>query len=194
MRIEAHMRDAHTVFADLDDFGNFGHATAPDPAPKIRALHDFMISSGKGLEHRRTERIFQLRNDSSKLNGTQWKRVLPLWPMALPLTFDGIGINYEGSSCVVRRLPLESPLMKQTTSPLPADIVALSFEDALAELEKLIKQLEDGKAKLDDALKAYERGAMLKRHCETKLREAQAKIEQITVSPDGVVSTKPFDA
>ncbi|MDD4615789.1 MAG: exodeoxyribonuclease VII small subunit [Alphaproteobacteria bacterium] len=81
--------------------------------------------------------------------------------------------------------------MKESNT-IPADIAALSFEEALAELEKLVKQLEDGKAKLDDAINAYQRGALLKRHCETKLREAQAKIEQISVGPDGTISTKPF--
>lgn len=84
--------------------------------------------------------------------------------------------------------------MTKTASNLPPDIAALSFEDALAELEKLVKQLEDGKAKLDDALGAYERGALLKRHCENKLREAQAKIELITVGADGAVTTKPFQS
>ncbi|MDD3371193.1 MAG: exodeoxyribonuclease VII small subunit [Alphaproteobacteria bacterium] len=84
--------------------------------------------------------------------------------------------------------------MKESTSSVPADIAALSFEDALSELEKLVKQLEDGKAKLDDAIKAYSRGAQLKRHCETKLREAQAKIEQITVGADGSVSSKSFQS
>jgi exodeoxyribonuclease VII small subunit len=83
--------------------------------------------------------------------------------------------------------------MIKAATQTPPDIAALSFEDALAELEKLVKQLEDGKAKLDDAISAYERGALLKRHCETKLREAQAKIEQITVGADGAVSTKPFN-
>ncbi len=68
----------------------------------------------------------------------------------------------------------------------------MTFEDALAELEKLVKQLEDGKAKLDDSIKAYERGALLKRHCESKLREAQAKIEQISVNADGSLSAKPL--
>jgi exodeoxyribonuclease VII small subunit len=77
---------------------------------------------------------------------------------------------------------------------LPADIAKLSFEDALDELEKLVKQLENGKAKLDDAIGAYERGAHLKCHCENKLREAQAKIEQITVSDSGKVSTTPFNS
>jgi len=84
--------------------------------------------------------------------------------------------------------------MTPSLKPLPSDIAALSFEDALAELDRLVKQLEDGKAKLDDAIGAYERGALLKRHCESKLREAQAKIEQISVSPDGSVTTKPFNS
>ncbi|MDR3425310.1 MAG: exodeoxyribonuclease VII small subunit [Alphaproteobacteria bacterium] len=83
--------------------------------------------------------------------------------------------------------------MTESTVKMPPDISALSFEEALLELEKLVKQLEDGKARLDDAVKAYERGALLKRHCETKLREAQAKIELITVGPDGSVSAKPFN-
>ena len=82
---------------------------------------------------------------------------------------------------------------KNTAGDLPADIAALSFEDAMAELEKLVKQLEDGKAKLDDAIGAYSRGALLKRHCEAKLREAQAKIEQIMVAGDGSLSTTPFN-
>ncbi len=93
------------------------------------------------------------------------------------------------------KLGLKSTPMKESKESnvsIPSDIAALSFEDALAELEKLVKQLEDGKAKLDDAIKAYERGALLKKHCETKLLEAQAKIEQITVGADGSVSTKPF--
>lgn len=81
--------------------------------------------------------------------------------------------------------------MTKPSSALPPDIAALSFEDALAELEKLVKQLEDGKAKLDDAIGAYERGALLKRHCEEKLKEAQAKIALVA---DGGASVKPFSA
>ena len=77
---------------------------------------------------------------------------------------------------------------------VPADIAALSFEDALAELEKIVKQLEEGRGKLDDAIKSYERGAHLKRHCETKLREAQAKVDKIVLAADGSASTKPLDA
>ena len=76
---------------------------------------------------------------------------------------------------------------------VPADIAKLGFEEALAELEKLVRQLEEGKAKLDDAITAYERGAWLKRHCETKLREAKAKIERITVGENGKITAKPFE-
>ncbi len=79
-------------------------------------------------------------------------------------------------------------------APLPADIAKLSFEEAMAELEKLVRQLEDGRAKLDDAIGAYERGALLKRHCEAKLREAEARIEKITVSESGAIQTAPFNA
>ena len=77
---------------------------------------------------------------------------------------------------------------------LPPEIAKLGFEEALSELEKLVRQLEEGKAKLDDAIGAYERGALLKRHCENKLREAKAKIERIEIGPDGKASTKPFES
>lgn len=74
---------------------------------------------------------------------------------------------------------------------VPPDIAALSFEDALAELERIVRQLEEGRGKLDDAISSYERGTALKRHCEMKLREAQAKIDRITVSADGSLGTEP---
>ena len=77
------------------------------------------------------------------------------------------------------------------SAPIPADIAALSFEDALAELERIVRQLEDGRARLDEAITSYERGTALKRHCESKLREAQAKIDRITVSADGAITTEP---
>ncbi len=76
-------------------------------------------------------------------------------------------------------------------SKLPRDIAAMSFEDALAELEQIVRRLEDGKSRLDEAISSYERGAALKRHCESKLREAQAKIEKISLGPDGAPTTSP---
>ena len=48
------------------------------------------------------------------------------------------------------------------------DIEALGFEDALNELEQIVRSLESGEGKLDDAIHSYERGAALKKHCETK--------------------------
>jgi exodeoxyribonuclease VII small subunit len=74
---------------------------------------------------------------------------------------------------------------------LPADIAAMSFEDALAELEQIVKRLEGGTGKLNDAITSYERGALLKRHCEAKLREAQARVEKIVIGADGAPATEP---
>lgn len=69
----------------------------------------------------------------------------------------------------------------------------LSFEDALGELETIVKTLETGQAKLEDSIAQYERGIALKTHCEKKLREAQTKIEKITIASDGSISTTPLD-
>jgi exodeoxyribonuclease VII small subunit len=74
---------------------------------------------------------------------------------------------------------------------LPSDIAAMSFEDALSELEQIVKRLEAGSGKLNDAIASYERGALLKRHCEAKLREAQARVDQIVVGADGVLTMEP---
>jgi len=77
--------------------------------------------------------------------------------------------------------------------PLPDDIKAMSFEAAIAELEAIVKQLEEGKGKLDEAIDSYERGTLLRRHCEAKLAEAQARIERIVPTADGGVKTAPFE-
>ncbi len=75
----------------------------------------------------------------------------------------------------------------------PSEISALSFEDALEELETIVKRLESGQSKLDDAIGAYERGSLLKAHCEAKLREAQARVEKISKAADGALSAEPTD-
>ena len=69
----------------------------------------------------------------------------------------------------------------------------LSFEQALGELETIVKSLESGDIQLEDSIKAYERGAALKAHCEARLKSAQLKIEKISVKPDGTVGTQPFE-
>jgi exodeoxyribonuclease VII small subunit len=66
-----------------------------------------------------------------------------------------------------------------------AEISTLSFEKALAELEQIVARLEGGKVELDESIKIYERGEALRKHCDAKLAEAEARIEKITLSPQG---------
>ena len=71
----------------------------------------------------------------------------------------------------------------------------LSFEAALAELETIVRSLEQGAEPLDKSIELYQRGDALKRHCEARLKAAQARIEQISIGADGQpAGTKPFDA
>jgi len=76
----------------------------------------------------------------------------------------------------------------------PDPIENKSFEAALAELETIVRTLEQGAAPLDQSIELYQRGDALKRHCEARLKSAQARIEQISLGPDGQPSgTRPFD-
>ncbi len=61
----------------------------------------------------------------------------------------------------------------------------MSFETAMAELEKVLGQLESGNVELDASIALYERGAALKARCETKLKEAEEKVAAITLDGDG---------
>lgn len=72
-----------------------------------------------------------------------------------------------------------------STPPSPPDVAALSFEDALAELERIVRGLEGGQQRLDDAITAYERGSRLRRHCEAKLAEAENRVQAIVAGADG---------
>ncbi len=73
------------------------------------------------------------------------------------------------------------------------DVSSLSFEEALAELEQIVRGLETGQQKLEDAINAYERGAALRRHCETKLTEAETRVAAIVQNADGSLSTRPLE-
>lgn len=75
-----------------------------------------------------------------------------------------------------------------------AGVETLTFEEALGELEKIVRQLESGAADLKSSIDSYERGMALKKLCESKLKEAQARIEKITLSADGLPVTEPFKA
>ena len=70
------------------------------------------------------------------------------------------------------------------------DVSRLSFEDALAELETIVRRLEEGAGRLEDAIVAYERGVTLQRHCDAKLQEAQSRVERIVLGRDGAVTSE----
>jgi exodeoxyribonuclease VII small subunit len=75
----------------------------------------------------------------------------------------------------------------------PAVAENLSFEDALQELEAIVKKMESGETKLEESISAYERGIALKNHCEKKLRDAQSKIEKLSIQKDGSVGLSAFE-
>ena len=75
------------------------------------------------------------------------------------------------------------------------DVSQLSFEDALKRLEDIVRTLEKGEAPLDRSIELYQEGDRLKRHCEARLRDAQARIEQIALGSDGQpAGLRPVDA
>jgi exodeoxyribonuclease VII small subunit len=76
---------------------------------------------------------------------------------------------------------------------LPSEIVLMTFEQALAELEKIVQDLERGQLDLEAAIAAYERGTHLKLHCESKLRQAQLRVDKISLAPDGRARAEPTD-
>jgi len=65
------------------------------------------------------------------------------------------------------------------------DIAALPFEAALAELEEIVDQLEKGAVALDESIRLYERGEALKKRCDELLKNAEMRIEKITLAADG---------
>lgn len=70
----------------------------------------------------------------------------------------------------------------------------MTFEQAMAELEQVVGQLERGEVPLEDSIKLYERGAALKKRCEDKLKEAEEKVSKITLNADGTPSgTEPVE-
>jgi exodeoxyribonuclease VII small subunit len=75
-----------------------------------------------------------------------------------------------------------------------ADVKKLTFERAIEELETIVKRLEDGKVPLEESVAIYERGEALKRRCEELLRQAEARVEKITLDGSGKpAGTEPLD-
>ncbi len=76
----------------------------------------------------------------------------------------------------------------------PPDVGAMSFEDALKELERIVDQLEKGAVPLDESIRLYERGEALKTRCDELLKNAEMRIEKITLSADGKAKgVEPLD-
>jgi exodeoxyribonuclease VII small subunit len=76
----------------------------------------------------------------------------------------------------------------------PNDVKTLSFEKALAELESIVQRLEKGDVPLEESVAIYERGEVLKRRCEELLRQAEARVEKITLDASGKpTGTEPLD-
>ncbi len=75
-----------------------------------------------------------------------------------------------------------------------ADVKKLSFERALEELESIVTRLEGGKVALEESVAIYERGEALKRRCEELLRQAEARVDKITIDANGQpTGTEPLD-
>ncbi|WP_293884369.1 exodeoxyribonuclease VII small subunit [Sphingomonas sp.] len=77
----------------------------------------------------------------------------------------------------------------------PSQFSQLSFEDALKRLEAIVQRLESGSASLDDSITLYAEGDILRGQCEARLKDAQMRIEKISLGADGApTGTQPFDA
>jgi exodeoxyribonuclease VII small subunit len=90
--------------------------------------------------------------------------------------------------------------MAQQSDPLSqneqpnGDVGQLSFERAIEELESIVKRLEDGRVPLEESIAIYERGEALKRRCEDLLRQAEARVQKITLDATGNPSgAEPLD-
>jgi exodeoxyribonuclease VII small subunit len=91
-------------------------------------------------------------------------------------------------------------MMMQTAKPQSrpegrhADISGMTFERALKELEAIVGRLERGDVELEESINIYERGEALKEHCDRLLKQAEAKVEKLTLGSDGApTGTAPLD-
>jgi exodeoxyribonuclease VII small subunit len=83
--------------------------------------------------------------------------------------------------------------MAKTTAK-HADIKDMTFERALKELESIVNRLERGDVELEESIAIYERGEVLKAHCDKLLKQAEAKVEKLTFAADGTPKgTEPLD-
>jgi exodeoxyribonuclease VII small subunit len=104
----------------------------------------------------------------------------------LELTLDGFGIDYP---------LMDGPFVRTGCAVMPPTThTPLSFEQALAELELILRDLEDSTTNLEDALTRYERGVGLLRQCYAQLQDAEQKVKLLNgLTDDGGADLKPFD-
>lgn len=74
-----------------------------------------------------------------------------------------------------------------------AEIAELSFEQAMQELERVVSLLERGEASLEDSIRLYDRGARLREHCERRLKDAEERVEKITLANGQPTGTTPAE-
>jgi exodeoxyribonuclease VII small subunit len=72
------------------------------------------------------------------------------------------------------------------------DISTMTFEQALAELEAIVRRLEGGQGELEKSIEDYTRGNALRAHCQAKLKDAQLRVDKIIKQTDGTLATEPF--
>lgn len=83
--------------------------------------------------------------------------------------------------------------MTKAATDIAKEIAKLSFEDALREMEEIVKRLEGGKSTLEESIADYTRGTILKQHCEKQLEAARLKVEKLVPSADGTMRTENFE-
>jgi exodeoxyribonuclease VII small subunit len=85
-------------------------------------------------------------------------------------------------------------MAQQNNNQSDTEVGQLSFERAIEELESIVRRLEDGKVPLEESVAIYERGEALKRRCEDLLRQAEARVQKITLDAAGnPIGTEPLD-
>ena len=159
-----------------------------------------IISAGFDAHHRDPLAEINLEEDDfdwatgqlMQRAGTVLRRP-PRQPARGRLRSAGIGV-FRGGPCRPPDEGLTNGRNRRQRSK-NADIKAMSFEQALAALEKIVDDLERGDVALDQSIRIYERGEALKAHCDRLLKAAEDKVEKIRLSREGKpVGTEPLDA
>jgi exodeoxyribonuclease VII small subunit len=88
---------------------------------------------------------------------------------------------------------LAEPFIGKDAAVEENSVAALSFEEAMTELEGIVQRLERGQLDLEGSIAAYERGTALRQHCQEKLRQAQLRVDKLTFDAEGRARTTPFD-